>query len=450
MAAEQRLGLFPSPAMDDSAQSSKPLCLREDALAVVQRLQSAAHTAYFAGGCVRDLLLGLEPKDFDVATDAPPARVRELFSNTQAVGQAFGVILVHLGRSVIEVATFRDDGRYLDGRHPQSIRFASAEQDAQRRDFTINGLFLDPLSNRVIDYVNGQRDLGDHVLRAIGRPEERFEEDHLRLLRAVRFASRFNLTVEPHTARALSRHAPQLIRISPERIAEELRMVLTPPTRAQAWTMLWQYGLIEPIFRFLEPLDSSPFDPARSIFLQLDPARDVGFSLALAAACLCVQWQRGGRPDDPTSLLTRPAILAANHAMRKALKISNDESDCLKGILTAAATLLDPSPPSLATRKRFIASAYAADTRLLLLALRKLGWCAQRIDELGKSFAELDQQDCAPAPLITGDDLLAAGLQPGPIFRRVLAQVYDAQLEGRIHDRQQAIELAMLCIRSNS
>src|SRR5919199_235347 len=189
-------------------EESGPKCERDDALAVLRRLRDAGHVAYFAGGCVRDLLLGLEPKDYDVATDAPPQRVRELFGNTQAVGQAFGVILVRHRRSQVEVATFRSDGAYLDGRRPSEVRFTTAEEDAQRRDFTINGLFSDPTEGRIIDYVGGQEDLKNKLLRAIGDPDRRFEEDHLRLLRAVRFAARFGLDIEPHTSDAIRSHAP--------------------------------------------------------------------------------------------------------------------------------------------------------------------------------------------------------------------------------------------------
>jgi len=177
---------------------------RDDAVAVVKRLRNAGHVAYFAGGCVRDTLLGLQPKDFDIATDAPPQRVRELFTNTQAVGAAFGVILVRHKKSVIEVATFRTDLKYLDGRRPEGVVFTTAEEDAKRRDFTINGLFFDPIENHVIDYVGGQEDLKNKVLRAIGEPNHRFEEDHLRLLRAVRFAARFDLTIEHATASSRS------------------------------------------------------------------------------------------------------------------------------------------------------------------------------------------------------------------------------------------------------
>jgi len=262
--------------------SSKPPCSYEDAREVLLRLRAAGHVAYFAGGCVRDLLLGKRPKDWDVATDAPPARVREIFRNTQAVGAAFGVILVREGRSTVEVATFRTEGVYSDGRRPDEVAFTDAEHDARRRDFTMNGLFLDPenkaeggrqkaegnaersTSNAqrptfnvqtewgtVIDYVGGVADLRAGVVRAIGEASRRFGEDHLRLLRAVRFAARLGFMVQGETERAIVEHATKLKGISPERIAEELRMMLTPASRGRAWAMLWGYGLLDVVFRFL-------------------------------------------------------------------------------------------------------------------------------------------------------------------------------------------------------
>jgi poly(A) polymerase len=260
---------------DERAISSKPPCSRDDALEVIKRLRRSGHVAYFAGGCVRDLLMGTPPKDYDVATDAPPKRVRELFSNTQAVGQAFGVILVRHGPSTVEVATFRTEGIYSDGRRPDSVAFTSAEHDAQRRDFTINGLFLDPLENppagKVIDYVQGQDDLRHRVLRAIGDPHRRFAEDHLRLLRAVRFAARLGFEIEPATAEAIRINAPRLKGISPERIADELRMMLTPPTRHRAWPILWEFGLMPIIFRFLPARDAGNLNHSKSLFLKVAP-----------------------------------------------------------------------------------------------------------------------------------------------------------------------------------
>jgi poly(A) polymerase len=426
---------------------SKPPCLREDALAVLKRLRQSGHVAYFAGGCVRDLLLGLEPKDWDVATDAPPRRVRELFSNTQAVGAAFGVILVKHRGSTMEVATFRTEGAYSDGRRPDSVAFTTAQEDAKRRDFTINGLFLDPLepgpdgNGKVIDYVGGVEDLRARRLRAIGDPEERFAEDHLRLLRAVRFAARFALAVEPATAAAIRRNAPRLKGISPERIADELRGMLTPPTRAAAWPMLWEYALADVIFRFLPPGEAE-FDATRSLFLKVAPGRGISFGLALSAGVLDYRLQAKGAAD-VVALTSRQEILRSTKALREALRISNEELDEVVGILSPLPVLLAHAGPSVAQKKRFLAKPTAPQTRELLGAVAAPGGYRERIAELEASFDELLKADVAPAPLITGDDLTAAGLKPGPTFKRILEAVYDAQLEGRVTDREAAMNLAL-------
>ncbi len=428
---------------DERAISSKPPCLREDALEVLRGLRRAGQVAYFAGGCVRDLLMGSAPKDYDVATDAPPKRVRELFSHTQAVGQAFGVILVKHGASTVEVATFRTEGVYSDGRRPDSVAFTSAEHDAQRRDFTINGLFLDPLEDppagRVIDYVNGQEDLHNRVVRAIGDAERRFAEDHLRLLRAVRFAARLGFIVEPSTAEAIRLNAGKLKGISPERIADELRMMLMPVTRGRAWGMLWEFGLMPVVFRFLPGRDMGGFVSAESLFVNVAPENSISFALALAAAVLdyrLVDWK------NLAALLSRQEIVRMGRAMREALKISNEELDALTGVLSPVAMLLADVRPGLAAKKRFLALATANETRMLLRAVALRGEHVLRIGELEAEFEELCRSEVAPAAFITGDDLVAAGFSPGPAFKRILDGVYDAQLEGRISNRDEGMKLA--------
>lgn len=408
----------------------KPLCLRADALAVLQRLREQGHIAYFAGGCVRDVLLGLEPKDYDIATDAPPKRVRQLFSNTQAVGQAFGVILVRQGKSVIEVATFRSEGSYTDGRRPDHVTFSTPQDDAQRRDFTINGLFLDPLEkDRVIDYVGGLEDLRSRRLRAIGQPGHRFAEDHLRLLRAVRFAARFGLQIEPSTAAAIERDAPLLQRISPERIADELRLMLTPPTRGIAYELLWHFELAPVVLRFLDP--PARERPGHAMFARLAPGESIAFGLALAAIVVEVRLPQ---------LPMRPQTLQAVRALRQGLKISNDESEMLEEILLSIHSLLTTDDPTVAALKRFLAGPSSTQTRQLLAALLEEGLCAQRIAQLLPHLNDLAQGDCAPPPLVTGDDLQAMGLPPGPLFKTLLDQTYDAQLEGRVISREQALD----------
>jgi tRNA nucleotidyltransferase/poly(A) polymerase len=418
---------------------TKPPCLQSDALAVLKRLRDSGHQAYFAGGAVRDTLLGLTPKDYDIATDALPTRIRELFPDTQAVGAAFGVILVRHNQSIIEVATFRADGPYEDGRRPASVHFATAELDAQRRDFTINGLFFDPLENKVIDYVGGQSDLKSRRLRAIGLPSKRFDEDHLRLLRAVRFAARFSLEIEPQTAQAIRDAAPQLKGISPERVGDELRLMFAPPTRQIAWPLLWHLGLAKILFRFL-PAPPETIDLDRSIFLKLPATSPIPFSLAVAAAVLCVRIQ--SEKTDPTSLLTRPEVSRSIRAMRQALRLSNAESDDAAEILQNLSPLLAAAPPALAAKKRFLAHPTSPQSRTLMDALQQVGIQTQRIRSLADEFLKLQTEDNAPPPLITGDDLTRAGFNPGPSFKKILDTLYDAQLEGRLTDKEQAMQLA--------
>ncbi len=447
------------------AQAPKPNSpdARDDAIAVLTRLRDTGHLAYFAGGCVRDELLGLAPKDYDIATDAPPDRVRKLFTQTQAVGAAFGVILVRHRQSIIEVATFRSDGNYADGRRPQTIQFTSAAEDANRRDFTINGLFLDPTTNQIIDHVGGQSDLQSRTLRAIGNPAARFAEDHLRILRGVRFAARFQLQIDDATARAMSAHAPHLTRISPERIGDELRLMLTPTTRITAWHLLHQLNITPVLFRFLPveksekmvavacisasvpsntggPPVISPTDACT--FASVAPDHSIGFGFALAATGLDYQWGLINPSPDIRPLLAKPAVQALSRACRKAMKISNDEQAQLEQSLLGLDPLLAEDEPSVAVMKRFLARSTARESRELLSAINQIGLHQSRIAWLNDRLGELEQTDCSPPPLLTGDDLVARDHPPGPAFKRILDAVYDAQLEDRIQTPAQAVDLA--------
>lgn len=420
-----------------------PRSNREDALVVLRRLRDAGHVAYFAGGCVRDLLLDRAPKDYDVATNAPPPRVRELFGNTQSVGAAFGVILVRQRQSQIEVATFRSDGTYEDGRHPSNVRFTTAEEDAKRRDFTINGLFLDPITDQVIDYVGGQDDLRQKQIRAIGNPAERFNEDSLRLLRAVRFAARLGFAIEPSTATAIIEHAPQLKRISPERIAEELRIMLTPDTRAAAWHTLWDLKLVDTIYRFCRFLRRESPASGGYLFDQVAPREPIPFGLALAAAAVCFRMRTDDSLHDPRELLSRAQINAMVQAMRQALKISNGESEQMRGTMAGLEPLLADTPPGLARLKRFLAEPTASLSRKLMNGLAANGIHSERSHSVERELTRFERTEFAPEPLINGDLLTARGLRPGPMFKRILDDVYDAQLEGRIHTAEEGLRLAM-------
>lgn len=272
---------------------------REFAIDVVRRLRDAGYQALWAGGCVRDELLGLVPKDYDVATDARPEQVQQLFRRTIAVGASFGVIEVLGPRQQesedflkVEVATFRSDVSYSDGRHPDAVVFADAREDAWRRDFTINGMFFDPLKNELIDYVGGQADLDDRTLRAIGAPRQRFEEDKLRLLRGVRFAIRFELAIEATTEAAMRDMAASLPVVSAERIADELREILVHPRRARGLNLMLDLGLALAVLPELVPMKGLPHGPpmaptgdlwahVMTVLEQLGPAPS--FRLAMAA-----------------------------------------------------------------------------------------------------------------------------------------------------------------------
>lgn len=395
---------------------------------MVHTLRSAGHTAYLAGGCVRDTLLGLSPKDYDVATDAPPESVRGLFRRTAAVGEAFGVVLVYLpkpgrGRHTIEVATFRAEGPYSDGRRPDAVRFTNAEEDAKRRDFTINGLFASPPEggageDTIIDFVGGRADLEAGIIRAIGDPSERFGEDYLRMLRAVRFAARMGFAIEPATAQAIRDHAPQLDRIARERIGDEVRRMMSapPPVPGVAAGLLADLGLAEVIFgRAIMP-NNVPI--LRLLDAESDyPTRLLSWLMDLGLPC---RDPRDARPRD-------------------SLNLSNHEDEAMKATAKLwGAIESDWEGASTAQRKRLAASERFAPALQLVRATDPTH--AERVAASAAQLAA-DGIGLAPKPLITGDDLIAIGLKPGPKFKALLDRAYDAQLEGRVTTKTQALHL---------
>jgi poly(A) polymerase len=405
---------------------------REAAEKIVRVLQGAGHVAYFAGGCVRDQLLGLEPKDYDVATDATPEQVKALFRNTRLVGEAFGVVLVRLKRCEIEVATFRSEGDYSDGRRPDHVEFTDAEHDAQRRDFTINGLFYDPVADQVHDFVEGRDDLARRRIRAIGDPAKRFAEDYLRMLRAVRFAARLGWTIDPPTRRAIVQHAPKLGLISRERIGTELRLMLSEATRASAADLTQDLALDAPA------LDDDHVDAALRVLTGLPD--DAAFPLALAAWLL--DRRIPATPDDLPDAVSRIKVVRYVRIWRNALALSNSERDAMRELLLALPDWLNWSTLGVAPRKRLLARADWADLHALGMALIAVHGGVD-VELMSRQIAELTAEGVAPEPLITGDDLLAAGLEPGPAFKTILDEVYDAQLELRIASREAALALAL-------
>lgn len=412
--------------------------LRGLAASIVRALREAGHTAYFAGGCVRDELLGLAPKDFDVATSARPDEIRRLFPRTAHVGAAFGVVLVHDRAGSVEVATFRSDGPYTDRRRPDAVTFADEIADAQRRDFTVNALFLDPLAppdspSRVIDHVGGVGDLAARVLRAVGVPDQRLAEDHLRALRAVRLSTRLGLRIDPATAEAIRRHASSLEGVSRERIGDELRLMLTSDAAPEALRQLHDLLLDRPVFH--RPLaNGSP--PLEAPLLTALRGRNRPFAAALAAA-LADREGPSLLADTPSAAALRLDVVTTTRA---ALCLSNDErDDTLATLELTAAVLHRFAQRPVAGQKRLAAArCFRASVDLARgVDAATADRAEQRVQELSGMYGGL-----APQPLVDGDRLIGAGFRPGPAFKRLLDQVYDAQLEGRITSAEEGLQLA--------
>ncbi|HAW94828.1 MAG TPA: metal-dependent phosphohydrolase [Phycisphaerales bacterium] len=386
---------------------------RENASDVARHLQQNGHVAYFAGGCVRDRLLGLEPLDYDIATDATPDRVKALFPHSMSVGESFGVMLVRRGGHTLEVATFRSDGRYVDGRHPESVRFGTEVEDAARRDFTINAMFEDPLSGRVIDHFNGRSDLESRILRAVGVPSERLTEDRLRVLRAIRFAARFTLEIEAATASALQAD-PALRGVSRERVGGELRRMLAHPTRTRAVELLESFSLDSPV---------------------LGPSGDPGAPRPALAGLSPVMRD----PIDGLAawLLDRaaPPGRAMIRQLREGLLLSNKEERRLDAILSLVHRVEDDwDQAEIAVRKR-LAAREEFPTVLELIEARNVETGVR----IRTDFTALEASGLAPTPLLSGEDLIAAGLVPGPLFKEILDRTYDAQLEGILGTPEEAL-----------
>ena len=415
---------------------------RAFAESVVRQLKDAGFIALWAGGCVRDHLLGKTPKDYDVATSARPEQVREVFGNrrTLSVGESFGVIVVlppNREAGQVEVATFRTDGCYVDGRRPESVAFSTPEQDAQRRDFTINGMFYDPTEQRVLDYVGGERDLAAGIVRAIGDPQARMTEDKLRLLRAVRFAATFQFQLDPVTADAIRQMAGQLNVVSAERIAQELRRMLVDPHRERAIELCEDVGLLPEVLPELRSLVQRPdqWQLAKTMLrLLLAP------NFSLAVATLFERFVELSASDSTLLLAT----------IGERLKLSNQEVEASQWLLKHRHSLDGARELSRARLKRVLA-APLADDLLALLRVRDVADGREPTDALFcQAFLDATPADeINPATLMTGDDLKAAGFQPGPKFKVVLDAVRDAQLNGEINTTEAAIELALRLARGS-
>src|SRR5437868_611926 len=420
---------------------------------IVRKLRAAGYVAYYAGGCVRDLLSGKPPKDIDVATDARPEQVQKLFPRTYAVGAHFGVIVVLENGFQFEVATFRSDGSYLDGRHPVEVRFAIAEEDAARRDFTINGMFFDPEKDEVIDYVGGRQDLERRLIRAIGDPAQRFAEDRLRMLRAVRFATVLGFEIDAATWDAVVASASSITQISAERIREELVKIFLSPNRARGWDLLDASGLMRAILPELEAMkgcEQPPqFHPEGDVFkhtrimLQMLPTEA---SLPLVFSVL---FHDVAKP--PTASVDEEGRIRFNghdrvgaemtEQIMERLRFSRAEIDATVEAVRQHMVFKDVPNMRVARLKRFMARPTFEDE----LELHRVD-CASshamldNYEFLLKKKEEFANEPIIPPPLVRGDDLIAMGLKPGPKFGEILEAVETRQLEGALKGREEAIE----------
>lgn len=441
---------MPSPSPDRAA-----------AEAIVLRLQQAGHTAYLAGGCVRDLLLGRTPKDYDVATSARPDQVQALFPRvTDIHGKTFGVVRVLEGDSGCEVATFRNDSTTSDGRRPDAVTFSTPEEDAQRRDFTVNGLFLNPADGTVIDFVGGRADLEARVLRAIGDPAARFREDHLRLFRAVRFAAELGFQLDPPTWEAVKALAPLGARLAPERVRDELIRCFTGPDPGRALDLLEESGLLQlwiPEFERQKGVEQPP---------QFHPEGDVHTHVRLMVGMLkhadpilafSVLLHDIAKPDtyavDSTGRIRFNGHEALGARMAETilrrLRFSNEQIEAISACIANHMAFKDVPHMRVSTLKRFLARP-TMPTEIELHRIDCLGCHAdlEIYDLIQQKLKEFADTPLQPDPLVTGHDLIALGMRPGREMGRVLHQLMDEQLEGKLTDKPSALRRARAVLAS--
>ncbi|MFH0889498.1 MAG: CCA tRNA nucleotidyltransferase [Planctomycetota bacterium] len=421
------------------------------ALSVVKKLQSKGFQAYFAGGCVRDQLMKRPPKDYDVATNARPADVIKLFKKTLAIGKAFGVVAVIIKGQEVEVTTFRTEGKYSDGRHPDSVKYVRRDDDVARRDFTINGLLYDPIKLELIDLVHGRADIKAKIIRTIGSPAERFKEDKLRMMRAIRFACELGFSIDSGIKEAISSLAPQITKISRERIREELRRILICPNRDKGIKLLDETKLLKQVLPEVSKMKGVKqpvqFHPEGDVFVHtvatLRHLRNPSFELALATLLHDV-----GKPG--TFMITdrirfhEHERVGSEIAERicKRLKLSNSETETICWIISKHLVFKDIDKMRVSTLKRLFS--HPAYPQLAEL---------HRADRLGSDmdikpynvaarlYRKLSKENLKPPPLINGYDLIKMRFKPGPIFSKILKVIEEVQLEKEITTKEEAIKL---------
>ena len=387
---------------------------RAAAIKIVRELRRSGHEALLAGGCVRDMLLGLRAKDYDVATSARPKEVMKLFRRTLSVGAKFGVVIVLMGSRQVEVATFRSESDYTDGRHPGKVQFCQAKEDAMRRDFTINGMFYDPVTRETIDYVGGRRDLSRGVIRTIGPAQERFSEDYLRMLRAVRFSTRFEFGISPKTYAAIKKYADKITRISGERICIEVESILVDPNRTTGAAMLIETGLAKQIFKGFADEQA-----AAGVRVLSCLKKNVSSALALAAFF---------------------AGYSLDYVMQKVkiLVLSRNQTKHVRFLLDNRGYLLEQDM-SLARLRKIASEPYFNDLYELQKAIQRAnGKSIGQLVKIKKRIRALGDIELRPKPLLNGYELMKLEVAAGPELGRLAEDMYVAQLEREIHTKAQA------------
>jgi len=431
----------------------KTSLMEQTAREICSRLRGQGHIAYFAGGCVRDMVRGCVPKDIDIVTDARPEQVQKIFPRTHAVGAHFGVIIVVENEFQFEVATFRSDDVYLDGRRPTAVHFSSPEEDAKRRDFTVNGMFFDPDNDTVIDFVGGCADLEAKLIRAIGQPAQRFAEDRLRLLRAIRFATTLAFEIEQKTWDALVANAPSITQISAERIRDELVRIFLSPRRLRGWDLLDASGLLRAIIPEIDPMKGCAqppqFHPEGDVFqhtrlmLELLPEK---VSVPLVFSVLLHDVAK-----PPTASVDEAGRIRFNahdrvgaemtEQIMERLRFPRAEIDATVEMVRQHMVFKDVPRMRVAKLKRFMARPTFDDE----LELHRVD-CASshamldNYDFLLRKREEFAHEPIIPPPLVTGDDLIALGMKPGPKFGEILEAVETRQLEGMLKSRDEALD----------
>jgi poly(A) polymerase len=425
---------------------------RAAATDIVKRLRKAKFQAYLVGGCVRDLVMGREPKDYDIATDATPAQVVELFPGSLTLGAQFGVVVVLREEGNVEVATFRSDGRYADGRHPVEVRYAKTpEEDVQRRDFTINGLLFDPVKDKVLDYVGGQGDIRGRLIRTIGNPIERFSEDRLRMLRAVRFAARFGFGLDAAAKKAVQELAGEIQSVSAERIRDEVIKILTEGQARRGFELLDETGLLKEILpevKAMQGVEQPPeFHPEGDVWkhtlMMLEGLKQPSTTLALGVLLHDV--------GKPPTFTVRERIRFDNHvevgakmaeAICSRLRLPTREAERIVELVRHHLRFKDFPQMRRSTQLRFLRME-GFDEHLELHRLDCLSSHRNLANyEMAKRMLEeTPAAEIKPKPLLNGDDLIAEGYKPGPAYKEILQSVEDGQLEGRIHTREDALKM---------